>query len=486
MTHDQMLMDRIAAGDGHAFEELVAPYRAELLRFAQRMLRGDGSAGEEVVQEAMLNAYRALEQGTRPESVRPWLFQIVRNGALSAQRRSQPTCALADCDGQAAQRTPNDAAEQREWMDWLMSAIGDLPSRQREALVGRELEGRSHVEIAASLGTSVLAVKTLLHRARGTLRRMRAESMLSVPLLLKGRLAGAKAGLGVVGQTMVATSVTTLIVLAVHTGGVGSVQAAALPGSGRAAVSHRRSHPSARLAPRRAPQEQVALEATRVTKRCDRGLSVRGASTEALMYAVGHLSASELEYTECQQVLTNAALKNAAVRRKAGPARAAIYFPRSSGGLLTQANRRDPLLLRPSSIVVFPHHGWSITGLRWTSWGGSIARATGTSVEAQCEPGCTGGPQAGSPSSSFERSSATVVLSSPGALDGHTVYRCFRVTAAGSVPSSSPAAPHAGDRANRLCRAESPHPPTIFDGRHSEGPDLSRVKRREDLRTRGP
>ncbi len=431
MKNDQMLMERAAAGDGQAFAELVAPYRAELLRFAHRMLHDDRHAGEEVVQEAMLKAYCALEQGTRSESLRPWLFQIVRNAALNAQRRSQPTCALADGDGHAAQRTPSDAAEQGEWMDWLMATIAELPSRQRQALVGRELEGRSHAELAASLGTSVLAVKTLLHRARGTLRRMRAESMLSVPLLIKGRLAGAKAGLGVLGQAMFAASVTSLIVLAGHTGGVGSVHAAGLPTvRAPAAVSHHGLRSSARLAPRQPSQGQVEREAEHAIKRCDSGLSVRGASPEALIRAAGHLSSSELEYTECQRVLTNAALWHGR------SARAGVYFARSSGGLLTEATRRDPLLVRPSTIVLFPHQGWSIIGLHWTSWGGSIVRATGTSIEAQCEPGCTGRPKAGSSSSSFHSSSASVVLSSPGALGGHTVYRCFHVTAASSVPSS--------------------------------------------------
>ncbi len=241
MTPNDDLTKRVAAGDGEAFAELVTPHRAELLRYAIRMVGGDGQAGEEVVQESMLNAYRALEQGAHPESLRPWLFAIVRNCALNTRRRSQPTYALADEDGHEVQRTPNDAAEQGEWIDWLMGAIADLPSRQRQALIGRELEGRSHAELAASLGTSVLAVKTLLHRARGRLRRLRAESMLSVPLLAKDRAAGLKAGLGVLGQALAAAAVTTLLVLAVHDGGVGSVRAAGLPAVGaRASTMPRR------------------------------------------------------------------------------------------------------------------------------------------------------------------------------------------------------------------------------------------------------
>jgi RNA polymerase sigma factor (sigma-70 family) len=322
MTNDEMLMERAGGGDGQAFAELVAPYRPELLRFARRMLRDDRHAGEEVIQEAMLNAYRALEQGTRPQRMRPWLFQIVRNGALNSRRRSQPTSALADGDGHAAQRTPAEAAEQGEWIDWLMGAIAGLPSRQRQALVGRELEGRSHAELAATLGTSVLGVKTLLHRARGTLRRLRAESMLSAAMLLKGRLAGAKAGAGVIGQAMLAASVTSLVVLAVHTGGVGSVHAAGLPAGGaHGPVPRHAWHPSG-PAGRRPSRGQVQSEGKHAITRCDEGLSVRKTSPRALAYALGHLSTTELEYTDCQQVFRHAARTARPVRSRLLRARA--------------------------------------------------------------------------------------------------------------------------------------------------------------------
>jgi RNA polymerase sigma factor (sigma-70 family) len=259
----------------------------------------------------MLNAYSALAQGTRPESVRPWLFAIVRNGALNAQRRSRPTCALADEHRDLVRHTPNEAAEQGEWIDWLMGAIGALPSRQRDALVGRELEGRSHAELAARLDTSVLAVKTLLHRARGTLRRLRAESMLSAatPLLLvKGRLASAKAALGALGQALLTASVTSLIVLTVHGKGVGTAPAAGLPVGGARASASRHGRPAAGSAGRLSARGQVEREGTDAISRCEHGHPVKRASPAALTYAIGHLPAVDLEYTECEQVLRSAAL----------------------------------------------------------------------------------------------------------------------------------------------------------------------------------
>ena len=260
------LLERAAGGDGDAFAQLVSPHRAELLGFARRILDGDGQAGEEVVQEALLNAYRALVRGARPDSIRPWLFVIVRNCALNARRQAQTTYLLGDGDGARSGDTPNEAAEQGEWIDWLMGAIGELPARQRQAIVGRELEGRSHVELASSLGTTVLAVKTLLHRARARLRALRAESMLSVPVFVKGRVeAGVKAGGGVLGQSLAAASVTTLVVLAVHGGGAAPVGAAGLTVHGSRASAARRS--GARPGPppivRRPPSGSVAKQPAR-------------------------------------------------------------------------------------------------------------------------------------------------------------------------------------------------------------------------------
>ncbi len=289
----------------------------------------------------MLCAYRALREGSRPDCVRPWLFVIVRNCALNARRRSKPTYALTDQHGSSAQRMPSEVAEQGEWIDWLMTAIAELPSRQRQALVGREFEGRSHAELAASLGTSALAVKTLLHRARGTLRRLRPESMLSAPLFVKGRLAGAKAGAALLGQTLFVASVTSVVVLAVHTGGVGSVRAAGLPaGQARASVSVHRP-PSGGSARSRQARHNLEREGRHAIARCDRGLGLRGISARGLRYAAGHLSADEHEYTECERVLRRAALEAAF-----GPGSVCSHQPRGrrvrpqGAQVVSQARRR--------------------------------------------------------------------------------------------------------------------------------------------------
>ncbi|MGA2455544.1 MAG: RNA polymerase sigma factor [Solirubrobacteraceae bacterium] len=68
------------------FEDLVRLHRAELTRFAVRQLGEHANQAEDVVQEALLNAHRALRAGTHPEHPRAWLFTIVHNAAVNATR----------------------------------------------------------------------------------------------------------------------------------------------------------------------------------------------------------------------------------------------------------------------------------------------------------------------------------------------------------------------------------------------------------------
>jgi hypothetical protein len=83
------------------------------------------------------------------------------------------------------------AVERRARFNSVMSNMGELPERQRRALVLRELEGRSYDEIATTLGVTGDGVRQLLNRARNT---MRAAATAVVPPALVGRIAGSQAG----------------------------------------------------------------------------------------------------------------------------------------------------------------------------------------------------------------------------------------------------------------------------------------------------
>jgi RNA polymerase sigma factor (sigma-70 family) len=131
------------------FEELVKLHRRELTRFAVRQLGEHASLAEDVVQEALPDAHRAIAAGTCPEHPRAWLFTITRNAAVNAARGARTTDEIEERRHCTAAQSVPAAVEQSEWLDWLMGAVGELPARQRDALVGHAFEGRSYREIAA-------------------------------------------------------------------------------------------------------------------------------------------------------------------------------------------------------------------------------------------------------------------------------------------------------------------------------------------------
>lgn len=161
---DERLVSLARAGHDRAFAAIVERYRPELQAMAQRLC-SDGR-GEDVVQQAFLSAFAALQSGCEVRHLRGWLYQIVRN---SAGRSQTPIC--VPLDGTTA--TVNgleEVVQQRALAMTALSEIARLPARQRQAMIGTALDGRARAEIASSMGLSEGAVRQLVHRARTTLR----------------------------------------------------------------------------------------------------------------------------------------------------------------------------------------------------------------------------------------------------------------------------------------------------------------------------
>lgn len=166
---DERLLRLAREGHDPAFEEIVRRYRGPLVAFAAAIVASDRA--EDVVQAALTKAHRALLSDAREIALRPWLFAIVRNGALNAIRDEPRTDELDPFEPRLGSApAPSQIAEQRDDLERLVVAICALPTAQRQALVKRELEGIGHGEIAAQLGTSATAVRGLIFRARTSLR----------------------------------------------------------------------------------------------------------------------------------------------------------------------------------------------------------------------------------------------------------------------------------------------------------------------------
>jgi RNA polymerase sigma-70 factor (ECF subfamily) len=166
---DEDLMARIAGGDEPAFRLLARRYATRAVGLARRITGNDADA-EEVVQEALLRVWINAPRWRPLAAFRTWFYRVVLNLCLSRRRRAPfvPLEAAGDPADPSADVAA--AAERDETERRIAAAIGDLPDRQRAAIVLTYHEGLSNAETAAILETSVSSVEALLVRAKRTLR----------------------------------------------------------------------------------------------------------------------------------------------------------------------------------------------------------------------------------------------------------------------------------------------------------------------------
>ena len=151
-----------------AVDRLLEALRPELLRFAWWLAR-DRAVAEDVVQEAMLRAWRSRSSLKDPAAARGWLLTIVRREHARLYERKR--LEITDLDQVIAAEDPQLAAESDELVG-LRLAITQLPDEYRVPLVMQVLGGFSTEEIARELTLSTAAVLTRLFRARNRLRRI--------------------------------------------------------------------------------------------------------------------------------------------------------------------------------------------------------------------------------------------------------------------------------------------------------------------------
>jgi RNA polymerase sigma-70 factor, ECF subfamily len=172
---DERLVALVRLGRDDAFAAIVRRHRPRLEAFARSLLRGAHHDAEEVVQDALLRALHALRADDRPIALSAWLHAIVRNRCLDVLRRPQRSSPLEQHELflRDATADPHDRLVRRESLDRLVHDLGELPARQREALVRHELGGESHGTIGRRLDVSVSGSKALVHRARLGLTELR-------------------------------------------------------------------------------------------------------------------------------------------------------------------------------------------------------------------------------------------------------------------------------------------------------------------------
>src|ERR687885_93463 len=174
----RLLLAAAQAGDERAFRRLVEPYRHALEVHCYRML-GSAHDTEDLVQETLLRAWRALDRFEPRAQFQTWLYRIATNACLDElerrPRRPEPVDPFPDRPrDEAASPTYDPAARYaiREGMELaLLRAIQELPGRQRAVLIFRDVLGWTAPEVAELLESTVASVNSALQRARATIER---------------------------------------------------------------------------------------------------------------------------------------------------------------------------------------------------------------------------------------------------------------------------------------------------------------------------
>ncbi|GIP37455.1 ECF RNA polymerase sigma factor SigW [Paenibacillus sp. J31TS4] len=174
---DSQLIREIKDGNVELYAELMSRYERKIYAFIYHMLKSSHMEGmvDDLCQETFYKAFRSLQTFREVEAAfSTWLYTIARNTVLSELRRNKHAKVSLEESGHTPQTAPEALPEQtilrNEKVSLVREAINNLPDKQRTALILREYDQLDYQEIASMLGQTVSAVKSLLFRARASVR----------------------------------------------------------------------------------------------------------------------------------------------------------------------------------------------------------------------------------------------------------------------------------------------------------------------------
>lgn len=150
------------------FDALVATHMNDLFRYAY-WLTGNRTVADDLVQDTMLRAWRAIDKLEKPAAAKGWLITILRRENARRFERYRPEEAAVPVEELGSQRADYDTSTEAFV---LREALQKLPADYREPLLLQVIHGYSQKEIAAHLGISVAGAGTRLFRAREKMREL--------------------------------------------------------------------------------------------------------------------------------------------------------------------------------------------------------------------------------------------------------------------------------------------------------------------------
>lgn len=154
------------AGQTPDLEQLVRDHWAPTYRVVMALVR-DHALAEDVTQEALLKAWKALPSFRGDSSLRNWILRIAHNTAISMLRRRKPEPREPwNLPESISGRDSSDLVMDEMMLEQFQTALSALPPSTRAIVVLREVEGRSYEDIADIVQLPLSTVRTRLFRAR--------------------------------------------------------------------------------------------------------------------------------------------------------------------------------------------------------------------------------------------------------------------------------------------------------------------------------
>jgi RNA polymerase sigma-70 factor, ECF subfamily len=169
--------DRSGARDAE-FDRLFTEYSAPIYNYALRMI-GDADRAADIAQDTFIKAYRKLDTLTDPSAARSWIYRIATNTAIDAMRRSRHTVRMDLDDDRPVEQPDGGPGPETQVLSGLLDerigrALLRLKPNHRQCLILSDIEDMSAVQIGEVLGMTGGAVRVVLCRARGEMRRLLA------------------------------------------------------------------------------------------------------------------------------------------------------------------------------------------------------------------------------------------------------------------------------------------------------------------------
>lgn len=178
---DQLVIERVLAGDAKAFEMLVKKYQKKIYFLAMRMTRNHDVA-DELAQESFVRAYMSLASFQQGRNFYTWLYRIAVNQILNYLKHKSFTVSLDTPSGQTFLEQIPTSPDQlsrlmnNEQMQIFQIALEKLPPTQKTIFMLKTYEEFSYDEISKIMGCSVGTVMSRLFRARARLKNALLES----------------------------------------------------------------------------------------------------------------------------------------------------------------------------------------------------------------------------------------------------------------------------------------------------------------------